>query len=244
MQWLGHKNRLGQKGNYMRKKYFGYCKMPMNLQIFAEGDSAGADGSQGTGAGSGDAGAADTGGKDTGTEPPKTFDDILGNKDYQAEFDRRVQKALETQKSKLEVLMDEKATEAEKLAKMTKEEKAQYLYQKKEKELAVKEAAVTKRELMAEAKYTLAEKKLPLSLAEVLTYTDADACKSSIDAVEKAFQEAVEAAVDERLKGGKPPTKAPDSEPITKEIFAKMGYAERLKLKTEQPELYKQFAGK
>lgn len=184
--------------------------MPMNLQIFAEGDNTGADGSQGGGAGSGDAGAVDTGSKDTGTEPPKTFDDILGNKDYQAEFDRRVQKALETQKSKLEVLMDEKATEAEKLAKMTKEEKAQYLYQKKEKELAVKEAAVTKRELMAEAKVTLSEKKLPLSLADVLTYTDADTCKSSIDAVEKAFQEAVEAAVDERLKGGKPQTKAQD----------------------------------
>ena len=62
---------------------------------------------------------------------------------------------------------------------------------------------------MAEAKNTLAEKKLPAGLAEVLNYTDADACNQSIAAVEKAFQSAVEASVQERLKGGKPPKTPP-----------------------------------
>ena len=33
-------------------------------------------------------------------------------------------------------------------------------------------------------------------------------------------------------------------EGITKEMYSKMGYAERLKLKTENPELYKQLSGK
>ena len=105
--------------------------------------------------------------------------------------------------------MDDKLSEAEKLAKMNKEEKAQYLQQKREKELTEKEAAITRRELMAEAKNTLAEKKLPAGLAEVLNYADADSCSKSIEAVEKAFQEAVQAGVEERLKGGKPPKKAP-----------------------------------
>lgn len=49
---------------------------------------------------------------------------------------------------------------------------------------------------MAEAKNTLAEKKLPAGLAEVLNYADADSCSKSIEAVEKAFQEAVKAAVE------------------------------------------------
>ena len=31
---------------------------------------------------------------------------------------------------------------------------------------------------------------------------------------------------------------------VKKETYAKMGYTERLKLKTENPELYKQLAGK
>ena len=49
--------------------------------------------------------------------------------------------------------------------------------------------------------------------------------------------------MNERLKGGTPPKKVPQ-ENVTKETYAKMGYTERLKLKTENPELYKQLAGK
>ena len=184
------------------------CKVPMRLQIFAEGDGAGAgEGSNGGGSGTGGEGEPGAG---TG---PMSFDDFLKGEGNQAEFDRRVQK------------------------------KAAYMQQKKEKELSDREAVITRKELMAEAKNTLVEKKLPVSLAEVLNYADADTCNKSISAVEKAFQEAVEAAVNERLKGGTPPKKAPQ-ENVTKETYAKMGYTERLKLKTENPELYKQLAGK
>ena len=194
----------------MRNKYFRFenCLLPMDLQFFAEpGDGAGADGGNGGGAEGGEGG---TGGDD-GTEPP-SFDDLLKN-GHQAEFDRRVQEAIDTAvgkaQEKWQALTDDKLSEAEKLAKMNKEEKAQYLAQKHEKELADREAGITRRELMAEAKNTLAEKKLPVGLAEVLNYTDADSCNRSIAAVEKAFQEAVEAGVQERLKGGTPPKKAP-----------------------------------
>ncbi|WP_224168784.1 MULTISPECIES: DUF4355 domain-containing protein [Eubacterium] len=193
--------------------------IPMNLQLFAE--DAADNGGDGAGEGIDNAAGAESAPEDKPQEkPPKTFEEILSNKDYQAEFDRRVQKALETQRSKLEVLFDEKATEAEKLAKMTEKEKAQYLQQKKEKEMADREAAITKRELAAEAKNTLAEKKLPASLAEVLNYSNADACKQSIEAVEKAFKEAVEASVEERLKGDKPPKKAPsrDDTDLAKQV--------------------------
>lgn len=155
---------------------------------------------------------------------PQSFDDILKNKDYQAEFDRRVQKALGAAKEKWELLMDDKLSEADKLAKMNKEEKAEYLRQKQEKELKDREAAITRRELMAEAKNKLAEKKLPVGLAEVLNYVDADSCSKSIDAVEKAFQEAVQAAVEEKLKGGTPPKKAPSGgeEDLAKQVESLM----------------------
>lgn len=175
----------------------GFCKM--NLQLFAEGDGDGARDGNGDGDGSN---------TDGGNQEPKSFDDVLKNKDYQAEFDRRVQKAIDTAKSKWDALMDDKLTEAEKMAKMSKEEKAVYQQKKQEKELADREAAITRRELMAEAKNTLAEKKLPAALAEVLNYVDADSCKKSIEVVEKAFQEAVQAGVEERLKGDEPLKKA------------------------------------
>ena len=183
----------------------------MNLQFFAEsGDTAGADQGEGGGAeNSNESASGDQGNTEGAGKELKSFDDLLQNKDYQAEFDRRVQKALGTAKEKWTALMDDKLSEADKLAKMNKEEKAEYLRQKQEKTLKDREVAITRRELMAEAKNTLAEKKLPVGLAEVLNYADADACNKSIEAVEKAFQEAVQTAVEEKLKGGTPPKKAP-----------------------------------
>ena len=60
----------------------------MNLHLFGhDGDGTGADGGNGDGAGEGE------GDGTSGKEP--TFDDILKN-GHQAEFDRRVQKAIDT----------------------------------------------------------------------------------------------------------------------------------------------------
>ena len=191
----------------MRNKVFkAMCKVPMNLQLFAEGgDGAGA--SEGNGGGSGEG----TGGE--GRDNPPSFDDFLKTGSNQAEFDRRVQKAVNTAvtnaQEKWQALTDDKLSEAEKLAKMTKEEKAQYMQQKREKELTDREAAITRKELMAEAKNTLASDGLPQELAEVLDYSDADTCKKSMEKVKEVFQRAVETAVEEKLKGGKPPKKAP-----------------------------------
>ena len=185
-----------------------FCKVPMNLQLFAEGgDGAGADGGNGGGSGEGAGGEGGAGG-----DTPPSFDDFLKTGGNQAEFDRRVQKAVNTAvtkaQEKWQALADDKLSEAEKLAKMTKEEKAQYMQQKREKELTDREAAITRKELMAEAKNTLASDGLPQELAEVLDYSDADTCKKSMEKVKEVFQRAVETAVEEKLKGGKPPKKS------------------------------------
>ena len=100
--------------------------VPMNLQLFAE-----------TGNGSGAAGGSEGAG-DAGDDTPPSFDDLLKN-GHQAEFDRRVQRAINTAltnaREKWQALTDDKLSEAEKLAKMTKEEKNQYLQQKKRRSL-------------------------------------------------------------------------------------------------------------
>ena len=133
--------------------------LPLNLQLFADPP---ADGNKG----------ADT---------PQTFDDLLKNKDYQSEFDRRVTKALETAKAKWQTEQDAAVeaakTEAERLAKMNADQKAQHEREKREKDLADREAALTLRELKAQAATTLAEKGLPAGLIDTLNYTDADACQ-------------------------------------------------------------------
>lgn len=194
--------------------------IPMNLQFFAEGDGAGAGEGNGSGA-EGNAGE--------GSEEPTdvSFDDFLKTGTNQAEFDRRVQQAINTAVSKAQdkwkILTDDKVSEAEKLAKMTAAEKQQYMEQKRQKELDAREAEITKRELMATAKNTLTDKKLPLELADILVYTDAESCNASIAAVEKAFNTAVEAAVQERLKGGDPMKKAPQgNDALQKQIETAM----------------------
>jgi hypothetical protein len=195
-------------------------RIPMQLQLFAEGGDGSSGGSDDTGGEDKPSGGEDNPGSDE--ETPPSFDDFLKGEGNQAEFDRRVQKAVNTAVSnaqkKWQELADDKLSEAEKLAKMTKDEKTQYLQKKKEKELADREASITRKELMAEAKNTLSEKKLPIGLSEVLNYSDADSCNKSIAAVEKAFQEAVKEAVEERLKGDKPPKRAPESKTLEQQI--------------------------
>lgn len=181
--------------------------LPLNLQFFAEGDGAGGEDGGGTG------------GK-------QTFDEILAL-GHQAEFDRRLQKAVNTAvtnaQEKWRLMTDDKVSEAEKLAKMTKEEKERYLMDKRVKQLEEREANAAKRELMAEAKNTLTEKNLPVGLAEVLNYTNADSCKQSIETMEKAFQEAVQTAVEAKLRGGEPIKKAPEQDnDLAKQVEALM----------------------
>lgn len=181
----------------------------MNLQLMADTGAGGGTPSQTGGGTITDTGAGEgsnTGG--TGNQAP-SFDDILGgNKDYQAEFDRRVSKALQTAQTKWEAnkqtAITEAVTEAEKLAKMKSDEKAKYEQDKRTKELDKREKDITTRELKAQAYETLAEKNLPKELIDTLNFSDAETCNASIEAVEKAFQNAVKKAVEERLKGAKP----------------------------------------
>lgn len=196
--------------------------LPMNLQFFAEPDDN-TDGAGDTRNVSGADGGKEGDAQETGK---KSFDDFLKDPANQSEFDKRVAKALETQKGKMQqdiqAQIDNARTEAEKLAKMTAQQKAQYESDKREKDLAAREAEITKRELSAQAKETLADKGLPVQLADILNYESAETCQASIAAVEKAFRDAVGKAVDDKLKGKDPMKKAPEGTSFTKEQIAKM----------------------
>jgi len=197
--------------------------LPLNLQLFAEADApAGGE-------------AAAAGGDEVvgGQEPADKGkgDKVTFTSEQQEYINRLIGQTIAKERSKWEkefqTKLDEAKTEAEKLAKMTAEQKAEYERQKREEELAKREREITRRELRATALETLAEKGLPKQLAEILDYTDAESTNKSIETVEKAFREAVEQAVNERLKGGGAPKGAmgggnstlPDAEKI-KHIFA------------------------
>lgn len=178
----------------------GFEVIPFNLQMFAEAPTGGeANPTEGESGGEGT----------SGSEGDKSFDDVLKDKAYQSEFDKRIAKALETAKGKWETEkateLENAKTEAEKLAKMNAEQKAKYAEEKRISELEKREKDITTRELKAQAYESLAEKNLPKELIETLNFTDAEACNTSIEAVEKAFQAAVEKAVNDKLRGGNTP---------------------------------------
>ena len=156
--------------------------------------------------------APDDGGGGEGNPDPENepigFDDFLKDAKNQAEFDKRVNKAIETAKSKWDTEkaaeLDNAKKEAEKLAKMNAEQRAEHERQKKEADLAEREKKVAVAEMRMAARDELAKRGIPVDLAEVLIYEDADKCKASIDAVEKAFQASVEKAVNDKLRGTPP----------------------------------------
>lgn len=181
--------------------------LKMNLQLMADAGAGGGTPNQTDGGTNTDVGAGE--GSNTGATENNTpsFDDVLGqNKDYKAEFDKRLKQALQTAQTEWETQQQEKITEAEKLKKMNADEKAKYEQDKRSKELDKREKDITTRELKAQAYETLAEKNLPKELIDALNFSDAETCNASIEAVEKAFQNAVKKAVDDRLRS-KPPVK-------------------------------------
>lgn len=145
-----------------------------------------------------------------GTEnKTQTFDEVLSNKEYQAEFDRRVQKAIETAKGKWQEINDAEKSEAEKLAKMNKEQKLEYEAQKERKEKEDALARLNAYELKDQALDIAKEKGLDVALLNYFDFktVKAEEINSKLDEISTAFNKAVEKAVNERLKEEAPITK-------------------------------------
>lgn len=139
-------------------------------------------------------------------DKPLSFDEILGDKTYQAEFDRRVQKALETAKVKWETEEKTKRTEAEKLAKMDAEQKAKYELKKANEERDSAIARLNAYELKETAIKIAQEKGLDISLLEDIDYSrqTAETITTIIDTKKAVFDKALEKAIKDRFKEKSP----------------------------------------
>lgn len=160
--------------------------------------------------GTGVNGSGNTGNTDTTTQNESTSNEQTETNQNERTFtqkdvDKIIQERVAKEQAKWEKKVQDERTEAEKLAKMNADQKAEYEKQKREDELAKREKDITTRELRATAYETLAEKNLPKELVDILNYESAETCNKSIEAVEKAFQSAVEKAVNDKLRGGNPP---------------------------------------
>lgn len=138
-----------------------------------------------------------------------TFDDFLKTEGNQAEFDRRVQKAIETAKNKWQETMDNEKSEAERVAKMNKEQKLEYELKKANQEKDNALAEMNAYKLKEEAVKVANEKGVDISLLNLIDFKTATAEKviENIDNLSVVFNKAVEKAVNARLKEETPISK-------------------------------------
>lgn len=156
---------------------------------------------------------------------------------FDSESDKRSTKSLKTwQDNNLQALVDTKVKELY----PDQDPKDKALNDLKA-ELAQMKADGAHKELTIKASKLMQEKHLPMELLDILIGADETITTSNLTAIEKVFKAHVEALVAERLKGGyQPPTGGKPPATTTKEAFAKMGYSERAKMASENPELYKE----
>lgn len=155
---------------------------------------------------------------------PKTFDDMLKDNNYQSEFDKRVNKALETAKAKWNADAEAKKTEAEKLAKMDVEQKLKYEKEQSDIRAREYEAKLNAYELKEQAEKIALEKGLDISLLSDIDYKNhtAETISVIIDTKKQIFDKALEKALNEKLKEDTP--KQYDNSNNTKARISRSSY--------------------
>lgn len=203
--------------------------LPLNIQLFAEGG-------EGT--------------DDSGGTPPnqqsqqqpnqnKPQDNKGSDKLYtQADVDNMLKGWFDEWGKKQSTQIDE----AQKLAQLDEKGKAEYQRDKLQKELDELKAKDELNKITTTARNILKEKNVPASdeLLSVLVVPDAEKTKKALEVYAKAFNDAVEATVKERLKGTPPKagTKSGGTGMTKEKIMAIKDPAERQQAILDNRELF------
>lgn len=174
-------NDMNRKELHMSKHFI------FNLQRFAEGEGA-----EGGGQNTDPQGGAQ-GKPDEAAEKAKQEEIARAVAAAKAEWEKEAAKKAKAEKK-----------EQERLAKLSEDERKAAELDASKKELEEKAAELMRKELKLDAVKILAEKKLPVALVDALIGADSAATLENINNFEKGFQKAVEAAVNEKLKGKAP----------------------------------------
>jgi uncharacterized membrane protein YccC len=134
-----------------------------------------------------------------GNETP-SFDDLLKN-GHQAEFDRRVSKAIATAKANWEKAQAEEQDEATKLARMTAAERERYQLDKDRKALAEEQAKFAAQQMQVSVGAELQKRGLDASFARYLAGKTAEESKANLDEFEQVFRSAVRSGVQAAMRG-------------------------------------------
>ena len=118
--------------------------------------------------------------------------------------DAEAARAIDALREEMEARLRQVLDEALRLSHMNGDERANYEARLRENDLEIREREVMRRELRADALDALEARGLPKALADAVNYDNRASMTASVDAVERAFRQAVQAAVEERLRGTSP----------------------------------------
>ncbi len=185
-------------------------KSIFDLQLFAEGESGNATGTD-------TAEKNDTAAADQGKDAKDTKDSASEKKYSDADLDKIINKKFAQWQEKQQKAVDE----ASKLATMNATQKAEYERDKLQKQLDEYKRKDTLAEMSKTARKMLTDEGISVSdeLLSMLVTTDAEKTKTAVEGFSKAFTEAVEAAVKERLKGEPPKKGTGSTSGMTKEAI-------------------------
>ena len=130
----------------------------------------------------------------------------------EVDIDAKIAEALtKAQKNFEEILKKREAAakkEAERLSKLSDEERQKAEIENGRKELELREKELQRKELMLEMTKVLAERKIPIQFMDYLIADDSESTLNRITTFEKEYKAAIENAVNEKLKGKTPPATA------------------------------------
>lgn len=136
----------------------------------------------------------------------------------QEELNKIVADRINSEHKRWEKKIAEEKAEAERVAKMTADEKARHEQEKRDREYSEREAALVKRERVAVAKDKLAEKNVPLAFIAAVDVSADDTIDSSVEAIAKAFSDAVSTEVQKRLASAPPKKGTSDTSDLERQI--------------------------
>lgn len=174
-------------------------------------------------------------------EEVKKFE--LTEKELQSQIDKAVTKAIQTRDSKWEAKIQEERSEAEKLGKMSEEERLKAQFEAERKQFEDERKQFLRERLELETVKQLQTEGLPTNFSSFVIGETADATNQNIKSFKDAWISAIEKAVDERLKGDTPKSSNGKVNALTQQDFLKMSVTERAELMSKNPDLYSQLKG-
>jgi hypothetical protein len=153
-----------------------------------------------------------------------SFDEMLKG-GYQAEFDRRVTKALNTARSKWEQEQADNADEAKRLEKMNATQREQYQLNKDKEAFAQQKAAFAAEQMRVTVGAELQKRGLDAGFAKYLSGKTAEESTANLNEFESLWNKAISGAVNSRMRGDGAP-KEPQKAAYTTEGLKKMSRAE------------------